>query len=101
MSAIAPRRPARRFWPQAILFLACAILVNAVFGDRGLTESMRARRQYAAAQQELAKLKRENTALRERMRRLRSDPAAIEAIARGELGLLRQGEVLVVVKDER
>jgi len=44
-------------------------------------------------------LKQENAGLREQIRRLREDPEAIEAIARQDLGLMRPGEILVIVKD--
>ena len=94
-----PRRQPRRFWSQAILFAACVLLVNAVFGDKGLMDSLRARKASAAAARELDQLRRENASLREQVRRLRTDPAAIEAVARGELGLIRPGEILVTIKD--
>ena|SRR5215831_3627444 len=95
----ARRRQPRRFWSQAILFAACVILVNALFGEKGLTDSVRARKASAAAAQDLARLKRENAALRDEVRRLRSDPGTIEAVARGELGLVKPGEILVTIKD--
>ena len=94
-----PRRQTRRFWSQAILFTACVLLVNAIFGEKGLMDSMRARKASAAASSDLARLKRENAALRDEARRLRSDPATIEGVARGELGLVKPGEILVTVKD--
>ena len=94
-----PRRQPRRFWSHALLFAACVLLVNAVVGDRGLMDTMRARRARAAAAQELARLKRDNATLRDQARRLRSDPRTIESVARGELGLVRPGEILVTVKD--
>jgi cell division protein FtsB len=94
-----PRRQPRRFWSQAVLFAACVLAVNAVFGDKGLTDTLRARRASTAAAAELARLRRENAALRDQVRRLRSDPATIESVARGELGLVRPGEILVTVKD--
>jgi cell division protein FtsB len=34
-------------------------------------------------------------------RRLRTDPATIEAVARGQLGLVREGEILVTIHDAR
>ena len=37
--------------------------------------------------------------LRDMARRLREDPAAIEEQARRELGLIKPGEVLFIVKD--
>ena len=93
------RRQARRFWTHALLFAASVLLVNGLFGERGLMETIRARRAYAGAAAELARIKKENAALRERARRLRNDPATIEAVARRELGLVRPGEILVTVKD--
>ena len=94
-----PRRQPRRFWSHAVLFTACVILANALFGERGLTETLRARRSYGAARQDLARLKRENASLRDHVRRLRTDPATIESVARSELGLVRPGEILVTIKD--
>ena len=96
-----PRRTPRRFWSHAIVFAACVLLVNAVFGDKGLMDSLRARRASAAAARDLDRLKHENASLRDQVRRLRSDPATIEAVARGELGLARPGEILVTIKDVR
>ena len=40
----------------------------------------------------------QNAGLREQIRRLKSDPATIEAVARQELGLIRPTEVLFLVK---
>jgi cell division protein FtsB len=89
----------RRFWSHVVLFLASALLVNGLIGEHGLMETIRARRAFAAAARDLARLKQENAGLRDQARRLRSDPATIESVARGELGLVRPGEVLVTVKD--
>src|SRR4051812_13953140 len=72
-----PRRPARRFWSHAVLFATCVLLANAVFGEKGLTDTFRARKAYAASAVQLARLKRENAELRETARRLRSDPSTI------------------------
>jgi len=82
-----------------VLFAAAVLLVNGLFGQRGLFETMRARRAYAAAGEDLARLRQENQALRERARLLRSDPRTIDAVARGELGLVGRGELLVTVRD--
>ena len=99
---IIPRRQPRRFWwSHALLFAACVLLVNGLFGERGLTETLRARRTFKAASKDLDKLKRENSGLRDQVRRLRDDPSTIEAVARGELGLIKPGEILVTVKDAK
>jgi cell division protein FtsB len=77
------------------------MMLDALFGERGLAETVRARETFEHARLELDRLRRENHALREQARRLRDDPAAVEAIARAELGLVRPGEVLVVVRDAK
>jgi len=91
----------RRFWSHAMFFTACVLLVNGLFGERGLTEMLRARRAYAASVRELNQLKRENAELRDTARRLRTDAATIEGVARGELGLVRPGEILVTIHDTK
>ena len=94
-----PRRQPRRIWSHVALFAAVALLMNGLIGERGLLETMRARRQYATAAADLARARQENASLREQARRLRNDPGTIEAVARGELGLLRPGEILITIKD--
>jgi len=97
--AIPRRHQPRRFWSHVVLFAACVLLVNALIGDRGLMDTLRARKAYAAAAGDLTRLKHENAALRDEVRRLRNDPATIESVARGELGLVRPGEILVTIRD--
>jgi cell division protein FtsB len=96
-----PRRQPRRFWSHAMLFVACVLLVNGLFGDHGLMETIRARKSSTAAERDLDRLRRENAVLRDEARRLRTDPATIEAVARGELGLAREGEILVTIRDTK
>ena len=98
-SGLPPRRQPRRIWSHLVLFAACVLLANAFIGEKGLTETKRADKASAALASELARLKRENAALRDEVRRLRSDPATIESVARGDLGLVRPGEILVTIKD--
>ena len=86
---------------QALLvFVASVLVINALFGEKGLIESMKVRRQYRELASAIAELKRENAAFRDEARRLRADPRAIEWLARKELGLISPGERLFIVKDE-
>lgn len=96
---VIPRRRSRRFWSHLVLFVATAVLVNGLFGERGLLATIKARQSFAAATRDLARLRHENATLRERARQLRSDPRAIEAIARGELGLATADEIVVTIHD--
>ena len=60
---------------------------------------LEARREYSALERSLGRARADNAELREMARRLREDPAAIEEQARRELGLIKPGEVLFIVKD--
>jgi cell division protein FtsB len=80
-------------------FVVCVMVVDALVGDQGLIATMRARKQYNRLAADLARIRSENTGLREEARRLREDPAAIEEIARRELGLMSPGEKLFIIKD--
>ena len=93
-----PRRRERAWTGRVLCFAACVLAVNALIGERGLSETLRARREFNAAIAELSRLQYENAMLAETIRRLRHDAPTIENVARAELGLIRPGEVLVVLK---
>jgi cell division protein FtsB len=82
-----------------LLFVAAVVIVDAVVGDRGLLAMLRARHQYDELAATIARQRGENVRLREEVRRLREDPGAIEEIARRDLGLIRPGEKVFIVKD--
>jgi len=80
-----------------IVFAAAVLLANALAGDRGLTATVRARRERIALTAEIESLRAENARLRARAQALKNDPATIEAVARRELGLLRRDEKVLVL----
>jgi len=80
-------------------FITVVLVVDALVGDRGLLDTMRARRQHAELSAALAQKRQQNARLRDDIRRYREDPSAIEALAREDLGLMRQGEILFIVRD--
>ena len=82
-----------------LLFLALVIVVDALVGERGLLAMRRARHDHLALQAEMARRRAENEILADRVRRLTADPAAIEEIARRELGLIRPGERVFIIRD--
>jgi cell division protein FtsB len=81
-----------------LLFLAALLAVDAVFGDKGLFALRRARHQHEEVASGLMQARQENAQLREEVQRL-YEPAAVEEIARRELGLIKPGEILFIVKD--
>ena len=97
-----PRRRRDNPWlRRAIVVITLIVLVDAVFGDRGVSETRKARQAYAATYANLVQLRNTNAGLREQARRLSEDSATIEDVARGELGLIRDGEVMFILKPTR
>ena len=92
-----PRR--RRIVNALLIFSAVVLLVDALVGDTGFIQRMRAGRQVQEAEASLSTLKRQNAQMREYIQRLNEDPSLIEAVAREELGLIRPGELLFIVRD--
>ncbi|MBK5297424.1 MAG: septum formation initiator family protein [Vicinamibacteria bacterium] len=78
---------------------AALLLAESLFGERGFTAMIAARKQHQAMQSSLGQLRAENAALRSRARRLKDDPEAIEEVARRDLRLLAPGEIVFIVKD--
>jgi cell division protein FtsB len=99
-SPTSPRRR-RRAVQYLLVFIGCVLVVDALVGDKGLLAMRKARQEYSTLERSLLEARSENARLREEARRLREDPSAIEDIARRELGLLRPGEKLFIVKDIR
>ena len=97
-----PTVPVRRREPapwlqRLMIFLTLLVLVDSLFGDRGFAARARLNDDMAATASQLSAIRNENAGLREQIRRLESDPDAIEALAREELGLIRPGEVLFLI----
>jgi len=90
-----------RLLQYALAFVTVVLVADALVGEKGLLDTMRARRQYREAASALAHKRQENARLREEIRRLRDDPAHIESVARQDLGLMREGEVLFIVHDQK
>ena len=95
------KRPTRsRRIVQLLLVLgATVIIVDGLVGERGLLAMLRARHEYDDLAASIGRQRAENARLRDTARRLREDPTAIEEIARRELGLIRPGERVFIVKD--
>ncbi|PWT85895.1 MAG: hypothetical protein C5B57_02105 [Blastocatellia bacterium] len=89
----------RRIVQFLLLFVAALLVVNGLVGDRGLLAMLRARHEYDEIAAAIARQRAENARLREEARRLREDPAAIEELARRQLGLIKPGEKVFIVRD--
>jgi cell division protein FtsB len=94
-----PRGRGRRAIQYLLVFIGCVLFVDALVGEKGLLEIRKKREEYRRLESSVTHGRAENARLREEARRLREDPAAIEELARRELGLIKPGEKLFIVKD--
>ena len=83
----------------ALAFVACALVLDALVGSRGLPAVPATRREQQALEQELGRIRAENARLRQQGRRLREDPDAIEEIARRDLHMMAPGEKVFIIRD--
>jgi len=89
----------RRIVHWLLVFFASVVVLDGLVGERGLLAMLRARHQYDELSAAIARQRAENARLRETAQRLKDDPSAIEEIARRELGLIRPGEKVIIVRD--
>jgi cell division protein FtsB len=84
---------ARGWRPSLIVLGVLALLVGAaVLGDTGILHLWRLRAEVEALHRDVQGLEAENERLTRAIAELRTDPAAVERVAREELGLVRPGE---------
>jgi len=81
---------------RAVAAFGVCLLLFSLFGDdHGVRAIALAKRDAEVLSTRIARLRAENAALPQRAEALRRDPAAIEAVARETLGLMRPGEILI------
>ena len=83
-----------RILPVGVLVLAVIGAPVMILSPQGLPRLRGLEKELADVEEENADLRREIETLRGRVARLRDDPAAVERIARDDLGLVRQSEVV-------
>ena len=90
----------RRLVRFALLFGASVLVVNALVGENGLVDALEARNRHRVLADDVDRIRLENDQLRRTAQRLREDPRAVEEVARGELGLIKPGELVLLFTDE-
>lgn len=78
---------------RAVWILLGLLLAGAFLSSEGSRSFWKRKRHLKHLEQKLSELKIENDNLAQEIERLKSDPRAIERIARSELGLLKPGEI--------
>jgi cell division protein FtsB len=83
-----------RTLPIAMLMVAVVSVPILVFEPEGLPRLRALEKELASVRGENDDLRREVDRLRVEVKQLREDPAAVERIARGELGMVRKNEIV-------
>jgi cell division protein FtsB len=79
--------------------LTVALLVLAVFNDKGVIQVHSQSTKLSALEADVAKIDTENKQLIDEIQSLRTDPGTIEKLAREELKLVKPGEVVLVTPE--
>ena len=85
----------KRHGRELLGLLVLVIIVHDIFGTHGFLAMRRTQGEIKRVQANLDKLSKENEALAQEVKDLKSDPRLIEKIARDDLGLARPGEVII------
>jgi len=88
-------RHARTILGSAIFLLA----IHDVFGSHGLLAMRRTQKQIETLHGEIDRLNKQNADLSNQVQALKSDPKAVERIAREEMGLARPGEMIFKIPE--
>ncbi len=82
---------AARYVLGALLLL---VFMNGIFGEKGYLATRRARAEAEKLREEIQKLNEENRRLADDVHALKTDPTAVERVAREQMGLARPGELV-------
>ena len=82
--------------PLLLLALTFVLVLGLLvfFGERGILHRLRLQKELARIKAENAKVDEENRKLKEEVRRLQTERKYIEEIARKELGMVKEGEMV-------
>jgi cell division protein FtsB len=80
--------------------VACGIVYGALRDEEGVMHVFRERSRLQDLIRSVNSLRDENDRLRAEIKALREDPRAVERLAREDLGLSRDGEIVFIMEDE-
>ena len=84
----------------ALLLVCVALVVHEIYGEHGYLALRREKREYDSLQQEVRRLQEENQQLERHIEALKSDPKAIERIARDQMHMARPGERIYTLPEK-
>ena len=85
-----------------LIFFLFILILAFTFGDRGIVEIIKTKKQIKTLQATIDSLEREKQLLSKEIERLKKNPLAIEKKAREDLWLMKKNEkVVVLTKDNK
>jgi cell division protein FtsL len=86
-----------------ILILISLLILGSLtfFGENGILHLFGLQKELARIKEKNVKLEEENQRLKEEVKRLQSDKRYIEEIARKELGMVKEGEIIYQFEDKQ
>lgn len=91
-------RVVERVLPVGLLCIAAVAVPFMILSPTGLERLERLKAERREVDEEIARLHQDIRRLRAASKRIKTDPAAVERVARDELGLVRQTEVVFQFK---
>lgn len=95
----APPQRAQRVLRIGLVVVTAIVLVDAMVGDKGVFALVRQREAYRQVDADLKAQRVENQRMLDQARRYRDDAATIEDLARRDLGMIKPGEKLFIIRD--
>ena len=89
-----PGSPVKKMIPSWLILIVLAMFGFALLGDRGALRALQSYRHKQDLEQQLSILQDQKKQLREEIRLLKNDRDHWEQLARKELGMVREGELI-------
>jgi len=89
------RKFAQQWGRQLLVLFVTVLVVHDIFGPHGFLVMRRKQQEIQKVNAEIDKLNKDNAALEQNVKDLKTDPQTIRKIAREELGLAKPGEIII------
>jgi len=86
--------------PLLLVGLILLVWYFSLFGEKGLIKIIQLKRERDRIIADVSHIEDENRRLQEEIKRLREDSRYLESVARRDLGLIKENEILFIFEDE-
>jgi cell division protein FtsB len=95
-----PSTMKRKVLSTLLIGLILLVWYFALFGEKGVFKIIRLKRERDRIIADVNRMQEENKRLQEEIRRLREDSRYLESVARRDLGLIKENEILFIFEDK-